>query len=266
MTEIDILSAFGPEPPLIEATELRSWILLEDERLLVLNKPGWVVCHPSKNGPWSSLVGAAREYLGGGTVHLVSRLDRETSGLIVLAKDRGMARLLQMALQDRAVEKRYLAIVEGVWEERRELSKAIEDDPDTPVVVKQRVATGGGGTKAQTSFLPREAGPAHSLVEVIPHTGRKHQIRVHAQFAGHPIVGDKLYGPDPLLYLRFIESGWTAEHGARLEHFRQALHAWKLTFCTREGEWSFEAPEPNDFTQLWARLRASHPSEAGNPE
>ena len=264
MSEIAIPPFFGPEPPLIDPEELPLWILREDERLLVLNKPGWIVCHPSKNGPWSSLVGAAREYLGGGTVHLVSRLDRETSGLIVLAKDRGMARLLQMALQDRTVEKRYLAIVEGVWEGRTEVSKALEDDPDTPVVVKQRVTVSGGGTKAQTSFIPRQSGPSHSLVEVVPHTGRKHQIRVHAQHAGHPIVGDKLYGPDPLLYLRFIESGWTAEHAERLGHFRQALHAWKLTFRTREDTWSFEAPEPPDFTDLWARL-GTHP-KSGSPE
>ena len=72
---------------MIEPGELRSWIIHDDDRLLVVNKPGDVVCHPSKHGPWSSLVGAAREHAGLGTIHLVFRLDRETSGVVVLAKD-----------------------------------------------------------------------------------------------------------------------------------------------------------------------------------
>ena len=83
----------------ISPEEMRTWVLFEDERLFVLNKPGDIVCHPSKDGPWSSLVGAAREYLGLPTVHLVFRLDRETSGVVVLAKDASpMTRLLVLAL------------------------------------------------------------------------------------------------------------------------------------------------------------------------
>jgi 23S rRNA pseudouridine1911/1915/1917 synthase len=98
---------------IIEPPELASWILHEDERLLVVNKPGDVVCHPSKHGPWSSLVGAAREHLGLDRVHLVFRLDRETSGVVVLAKDPRMASRLQTAMQDRRVGKRYLAVLTG---------------------------------------------------------------------------------------------------------------------------------------------------------
>ena len=85
------------DPPLVEMEEFKKWILHEDENLLALNKPGWLVCHPSKNGPFSSLVGAAKEYLGVESVHLVSRLDRETSGVVLLAKNRKAASYWQKA-------------------------------------------------------------------------------------------------------------------------------------------------------------------------
>lgn len=252
MIESVIPPHFGPEPPLIAPEALASWVIYEDERVLALNKPGWVVCHPSKNGPWSSLVGAAREYLGCETLHLVSRLDRETSGLVVLAKDRGMARLMQMALQNRRVDKRYTAILEGSFPERMEVSRPLESDVESPVVVKQRVSLRGGGQKAQTTFVRREVREGFSLVDVIPHTGRKHQIRVHAQWTGYPVVGDKLYGPDPLLYLEFVESGWTSRHASTLGHYRQALHASRVVFDLGRQELEFEAPLAEDLDALWA--------------
>src|SRR3954470_21148200 len=98
---------------MIAPAELPSWIIFEDERLLVVNKPGDVVCHPSKAGPWSSLVGALREYANLPTVHLIFRLDRETSGVVVLAKDPKTASRLQVAMQERKVGKTYLAILCG---------------------------------------------------------------------------------------------------------------------------------------------------------
>src|SRR5215207_10406103 len=98
---------------MIVPEEVPSWIVYEDERLLVVNKPGDLVCHPSKAGPWSSLVGALREYTNLPTVHLVFRLDRETSGVVVLAKDTAMASRLQVAMQQRKVGKSYRAVLTG---------------------------------------------------------------------------------------------------------------------------------------------------------
>src|SRR5262245_53397779 len=95
---------------LIAPEDVPTWILYEDDRLLVVNKPGDVACHPSKAGPWSSLVGALREYTRLPTVHLVFRLDRETSGVVVLAKDPDMASRLQRAMQQRRVGKAYLVV------------------------------------------------------------------------------------------------------------------------------------------------------------
>ena len=86
------------EAPLVDPDQLSEWIIYEDQDLLVFDKPGWLVCHPSKNGPWSSLVGAAKEYLNVDSIHLVSRLDRETSGVVMLAKHRKAASLWQKEL------------------------------------------------------------------------------------------------------------------------------------------------------------------------
>ena len=98
---------------MIAPEEVPPWIVYEDARLLVVNKPGDIVCHPSKAGPWSSLVGALREYAKLDVVHLVFRLDRETSGIVVLAKDAKMASRLQRAVQERKVAKAYLAVLTG---------------------------------------------------------------------------------------------------------------------------------------------------------
>ncbi|MFP4541428.1 MAG: RluA family pseudouridine synthase [Opitutales bacterium] len=254
---------FGPTPPKLTAEQLRGWILEDSSEVVVFNKPGWVVCHPSKDGPFSSLVGTAREILGLETVHLVSRLDRETSGLVVLARHRAMASALQVALAERRVRKRYLAILHGHLAERTEVSRALGPDAESPVAVKQRLDPLAGGQKAQTSFVPRAWKAGHTLAEVVPHTGRKHQIRAHAQGLDCPIVGDKLYGPDPLLYLEFVEHGWTARLEAMLPMKRQALHAAELVFETPRGEFRWEAPLAPDMASYWANLPGPETRPAG---
>lgn len=251
---------FSRTPPRLTPEMVRQWILEDSAEVIVFNKPGWVVCHPSKDGPFSSLVGAAREVLDLERVHLVSRLDRETSGLVILARHRDMARRLQVALAERRVEKRYRAIVHGRLERNLEVSQPLGPDVDSPVAIKQAVGpVSDDAQKAQTSFRPLERRGDFTLVEVVPHTGRKHQIRAHAQWAGFPIVGDKLYGPDPQLYLEFVEEGWTERHAALLPLKRQALHAQRLVFETEEGELAWEAPFPEDLRDFWEALPIEQP-------
>jgi 23S rRNA pseudouridine1911/1915/1917 synthase len=94
-----------PGPPMVEARDLRSWLIFEDEHLLVFDKPGWLICHPSKNGPWSSLGGAVREEFQQDTIRLGYRLDRETSGVIVLAKTEAIGGHQQSAERQRKIGK-----------------------------------------------------------------------------------------------------------------------------------------------------------------
>jgi 23S rRNA pseudouridine1911/1915/1917 synthase len=229
---------------MITPGELGSWIVHEDERLLAVDKPGDVVCHPSKHGPWSSLVGAAREHAGLATIHLVFRLDRETSGIVVLAKEPGTARRLQMAMQERRVGKVYLALLTGELAGAAVVDQPLGDDTASPVFMKAAVCP--GGRPSVTRFEALSRGGGFTLARVTPETGRKHQIRAHAQWLGHPVVGDKIYGPDARLYLDFIDRGWTPELEARLLLPRQALHCAHIDLAPAGIPIAFSAPLPAD--------------------
>ncbi len=234
----------------ITEAELRSWIIQDDNDIILINKPALVVCHPSKKGPWSSLVGACRECLGYERTHLIARLDRETSGIILLAKHRLAARHFQMALERRDVAKRYLAILEGSLKESIDVDAAIGKDPISIIHCKSAVRSDGRKQEAKTRFTPIHASSRYTLAHVEPLTGRKHQIRVHAQHIGHSIAGDKLYGPDETYFLDFIESGWTDELAQSLPLNRQALHAYRMTFDLETGVRDFTAPPTEDFVRF----------------
>ena len=233
---------------MITPEELRGWIVHEDERLIVINKPGDVVCHPSKAGPWSSLVGAVREHTGLPVVHLIFRLDRETSGVVVLAKDARLASRLQTAMQERRVVKRYLAVLTGELAGPATVDQPLGDDVSSPVFIKSCVRP--DGQAAVTHFEPVATGGGFTLARVGLETGRKHQIRVHAHWLGHPVVGDKIYGPDARLYLEFIDHGWTEALAARLLLPRQALHCGEIDFTAAGRPEVYRAPLAEDMREF----------------
>ena len=229
---------------LIAPEELPTWIIHEDARLLVFNKPGDVVCHPSKAGPWSSLAGAAREYAHLAAAHLIFRLDRETSGVVVLAKDAAMASQLQKAMQQRLVRKTYLALLTGTMTAPHTVDQPLGNDDASPVFVKSAVRT--DGQPAITHFLPLAFHDGFTLARVNTESGRKHQIRAHAQWLGHALVGDKIYGPDDRLFIEFIDHGWSATLAARLLLPRQALHCAEIDLHAAGVPMIFRAPLPQD--------------------
>ena len=204
-------STQNKESPLLTEKVLKDSIIFEDENIIVINKPGWLVCHPSKNGPWSSLVGAVKEYLRLDKIFLVGRLDRETSGVVLIAKNQKTGRDWQMSLEKHKLKRTYLAIVEGNMRKCCHVSGFIGNDPNSKVFVKQRVADQSRKSKrAETLFYPILEAGGFTLVSVITKTGRKHQIRVHSQSIGFPLVGEKLYGHNELYYLEFCQSGWNS--------------------------------------------------------
>lgn len=217
---------FGPVPALIPPDALAAWTVFEDEQILALNKPGWVVCHPSKRGPRSSLVGAVREDGNLENVHLLHRLDRETTGLVLFAKDADTARSLQRTFEERRITKRYLAILEGELTRAVTVEEPLGPDRESAVHVKQKVRR--RGNPSITHFSPVATAEGYTLAAIVTETGKKHQIRAHALWLEHPILADKLYGPDENLYLSFIEHGWTPEQAAKLPLHHHALHAWQL--------------------------------------
>jgi 23S rRNA pseudouridine1911/1915/1917 synthase len=248
------------EAPLVVLEDFLSWILFEDNDLLVLDKPAWLVCHPSKNGPWSSLVGVTKEYLGVDSIHLVSRLDRETSGVVMLAKHRKAASFWQKGVEQRNVRRQYLAILKGEMTEESEISTFIGNDPDSKVFVKQRVTQESRKSqKAITCFEPLKFGNGHTFCRVTTKTGRKHQIRVHANYIGHEIIGDKLYGSSDSYYLSFCQGGWSDKWIKELGMKRQALHGNKLAH--QENGQNFSAPLPPDMKEYLKKSVGWQPKE-----
>ncbi len=243
---------FQQEAPLVDLDEFQEWILYEDSHVMALNKPGWLVCHPSKKGPLSSLIGAAKVYLDVERLHLVSRLDRETSGIVVIAKHRRSASQYQKAIEDRRVDKQYLTWLVGHFAGETIVNQPLDRDTESVVHVKQAISDRPWAQSAETHFKALEYSKSQNitLTQVTPITGRKHQIRAHTQWMGYPVYGDKLYGVDEQCYLNFVENGWGPELAEKLEFPRQALHAQRLTFRDVEYETEFEAPLTNDLLRL----------------
>jgi 23S rRNA pseudouridine1911/1915/1917 synthase len=224
-------------------------IIHEDADLLVINKPADLVCHPTKGDEYSSLISRVRLHLGADSKpHLVNRLDRETSGVTVAAKNAAVAGELGRLWETRMVEKEYLAIVHGhVREEHGLIDTPLGKDEHSVVAIKDCVRP--DGTPAQTEFwverrFQRSEG-VFSLLRLLPRTGRKHQIRIHLAYLGHPIVGDKIYGGDETLYLALVERRLTDEQRTRLILPNHALHASALRFEWRGQPVEFRCePEP----------------------
>jgi 23S rRNA pseudouridine1911/1915/1917 synthase len=234
----------------IAPEELESWILKRTPELIVLNKPPRVVCHPSRYGPWSSLIGAVREYLCVDRLHMPSRLDRETSGVLVFARNRETGRRLQNAVLRGRVKKTYIAILEGNLYSDTVVDQPIGRDADSPFFSRRGVAP--DGQPAVTEFEPIARACGHTMVRVHPRTGRRHQIRVHAAWLGHPVAGDKLYGPDPGMMLRLMEKGFLDEELAALPVPRHFLHAAEVIY----GNEKFEAPLFTDIAAFWERCQS----------
>lgn len=209
-------------------------ILYEDADVLVLNKPAGLPVHPAPGHERGTLVNALLAYspdlagIGGrlrpGIVH---RLDKDTSGVMVVAKNQRAHQSLACQIKDRQVLKLYLALVQGEVKPPQGLVDApIARDPQH----RKRMAVVSGGRPAQTSYRVLAAVPGLSFVEARLHTGRTHQVRVHFAALGHPVVGDPVYGrPSDLID-------------------RQALHAWRLGFALPSDGTGreFTAPLPPD--------------------
>jgi 23S rRNA pseudouridine1911/1915/1917 synthase len=234
------------------AEEIPLVLVYEDQHLLVVNKPAGMVVHPAPGHAGGTLVNALLAYVpelaatDSQRPGIVHRLDRDTSGLILVARNEKVQRALQRQFKERQVIKAYLALLHGhlqpAW---GRIEAPIGRDPRH----RQRMAVLPGGREAVTEYHVLEqfshglarAAESYSLVEAQPHTGRTHQIRVHFASIDHPVVADPVYG----------------RRGPSLPLDRQFLHAWRLSFrhpVTRR-RMELEAPLPQDLEQVLSILR-----------
>jgi 23S rRNA pseudouridine1911/1915/1917 synthase len=252
----DVVEVHWPEarPSPVQPMDIPLEILFEDEDLLVVNKPAGLVVHPASGTELETLVNALLHHCQGslsgiGGVErpgIVHRLDKDTSGCIVVAKNDPTHQALSSQFKERSVEKVYLAIAHG------ELAETDGDIRATiarhPTHRKCMTVTAGPGREAWTSYRVMERLWHATLVEVALHTGRTHQIRVHFKHIGYPLVGDAVYGKRQIARLREL-TGFTPP--------RIMLHAYRLSFLHPRSRQRrlFQAPIPEDVNQAREALR-----------
>ncbi len=240
--------------PVLRAVNTAFTVLDETDDYIVVDKPAPLQIHPgAPNGTptlWHGLKDLlAYEIANGGQVSIVNRLDRETSGTVLVAKHAASARLFGMAMQERLIHKTYHAIVHG-WPEWEVLDLNAPilrkgEVTESPIWVRQMVHDDGAPCETLFRTLRRVEHPQAgrlALVEARPVTGRMHQIRVHLSHLGLPILGDKIYGLDERCYLEFIDTGWTPELEKKIFFSRQALHSHRLEIDAPEFRGAWECP------------------------
>ena len=239
----------APEPQELVAEAIPVPIIFQNEDVLVVNKPAGMVVHPAAGHESGTLVNALLAVapqlaLVGGTRRpgIVHRLDKDTSGIIVIALREPVRLALKKQFQDRLIRKRYLALVEG----KINPPEGIIDAPiGRSKHRRKRMAVVADGREAQSEYHTLETLSAYSLVEVYPKTGRTHQIRVHMASIGHPLAGDTTYG----------------RRKSSLPLHRQFLHAFQLTLRLpgADEEVCFTAPLPNDLKHVLRHLQSEWP-------
>lgn len=239
-------------------------VAAETDDWMVVDKAAPLIVHPSNGKKEPNLLEGVEELLcyemvNGATLALVNRLDRETSGLTLIAKNKNAVRQLGRAMQRRLMHKEYLAVVHGwpEWEQTACHAPILRqgDVAESRIWVKQAVHPDGREcltTFATESRMTTEQGRL-ALVRCMPVTGRMHQLRVHLSHLGHPIVGDKIYGPSEECYLEYIQHGWTEALAQALILPRHALHACRLEFPFDEKTCTTEAGLPEDMRNLLAQ-------------
>jgi 23S rRNA pseudouridine1911/1915/1917 synthase len=250
-------------PPWDElAPQLELDVVYEDDALLAINKPPFVPVHPTARFHRSTITSLLAEQRPDDHLTLLHRLDRETSGVLLLARTRAADRAVKIQFEERRnVVKRYMAITWNAPEwERHVCELPIEPDTVSPYRVKMAIAAPGTGLASATSFEVCDrrgrGDKRYALVRCTLHTGRQHQIRVHLAALGLPVVGDKLYGPDERLFAKGADGLIDATDRERLELDRQALHAAELEIDhpSTGARLRLEAPLYPDMDTFWRRL------------
>jgi 23S rRNA pseudouridine1911/1915/1917 synthase len=231
-------------------------IRYQDEALIVVDKPPGLPVHPSASYHHNTLTMLLGKRFGREGAQIAHRLDKETSGLVVCAVPGPDEAAVKKQFELREVHKEYLAIVRG----RLEPDEGVIETPMRRATnaLHHMMEVSDAGLPARTRWVVLDRKDTATLVHLFPETGRQHQLRVHLSSIGHPIVGDKLYGPErEAIFLEIIErGGMTDDIRARLGHVRHALHAHKIVLHhpRTNAPLAVVSPLPPDLEALWASL------------
>lgn len=243
------LSTISPEPMNLE-------ILYEDEDIAVINKPSGMVVHPGKGNTSKTLANGILHHFnylsnvnGLTRPGIVHRLDKDTSGLILIAKSNSAHNMLSEQFKNRQVKKEYCALTWGLWKEKEgQIDDSLQRDRKDPT----RFCISANGKKSITRFQIYKEFQHCSLIRFFPKTGRTHQIRVHSAHLGHPIFGDEKYGGGLSKTRGFINEYSIAYQKLMLKFDRYGLHAKKLEFFHPRSQSlvNFESKLPEEFVKL----------------
>ena len=252
-------------------------VLYEDEHMLAVDKPSGLPVHPTARYHKNTLINVLKAERPGQFLSLAHRIDRETSGVLLVSKSAVADRALKKVIESRGIEKTYMAMTWGAPDPERakeigaivtpatedgpgafRFERSLELDPTSSYRVKMRLGLTDDAVTASTRFRVeatrgRQGELPYSRVRCELETGRQHQIRVHLASLGAPIVGDKLYGPDETCFARGADGELTEEDLVLLEHPRHALHAARLALAhpMTQERLVIEAPFPADLQAFW---------------
>lgn len=247
-------------------------ILYEDEHLLAVDKPAKLPVHPTARYHKNTLIKILQSARPGQFLSLGHRLDRETSGVLLVSKTAECDRTLKRDLEQRTgIEKVYTAITWGVPckpGERVRVDRSLELDPESRTKVRMRIGRTEDALSATTIFHGEEVAGDYALVRCDLLTGRQHQIRVHLASLDTPIVGDKLYGIDESFFMRAADGELTEDDLAALELPRQALHAThlRLPHPMTRAPLAVTAPLPDDMKTFWSAIKSREGRDRDRPD
>lgn len=247
-----------PPPPMPD-------VLYEDSAIIVVNKPPRLLVHPAGDQWEWAVVGLVRDGRPGATIDLAHRLDRDTSGILVLSKTGTCNAFLKEQFRTRSQDlaKVYLAVVRGVpdWD-HQEVQAPIGIAENSEIGLRRCVRADGLPAWTTVRVLERWRDRSLALVTCHIHTGRTHQIRVHLEHLGFPILGDRMYGHDDQLFLDSLRQGITPSVRKRAGFPRQCLHAWRMRLPHPSGSvLDLQAPPPADLQRLMNGAPAEWPEE-----
>lgn len=231
-------------------------VLYEDEALLAIDKPAGLPMHTSAKFWRNTLVAVLRERYPGQHTEICHRIDRETSGVMLIARTPEAGARLKSGFAERRISKRYLALCKGHPPETGTIDQPLKL-LDSPTHLMMGPTSDADGLPAVTRFQVTRRFAAHALVAASPETGRQHQIRVHLASAGFPLVGDKLYGAGEQYFMEACETGISPELLERFDGLaRHALHAERITFVhpTTGATMTVVSPLPADLVDYMDRL------------